>query len=326
VRLGSSNDAALRWKGSIRSTLPCAPTGAPRRSDVRSPWRSCAKPFQLWVALDALGDPAFVDEAFLAIGASSHSGTDEQVALVRKLLAALDVAERDLGCGRAAPAHEASLYELLARGESPAPSTTTVRGSTRFQIAAARKVGPGDYRASDHPLQQRVLARVAELAASDRWWPPTAARSDVRSVADGMARAYHALGRADDLRTASDPGCDDRPTRSGERTGPDRSRSQCRRTRAVRREDRCTRGLRRGASSPRLGIAIKCTSADEDALAAALPPLLRPASHPARSRGRIRGPGRWCAPRRASPSGAHTRVSYGFGIRIVLIMNEALIA
>src|SRR4030095_9311404 len=120
---------------------------AAREPDRASPWGGCAKPFQLWVALDALGDPAFVDEAFLAIGASSHSGTDEQVALVRKLLAVLDVAERDLGCGRAAPAHEATLYEVLSRGESPAPIHNDCSGKHAFQIAAARKLAAGDYRA-----------------------------------------------------------------------------------------------------------------------------------------------------------------------------------
>lgn len=244
-------------------------------SDVRSPWRSCAKPFQLWVALDVLGDPAFVDEAFLAIGASSHSGTDEQVALVRALLSALGVDERDLGCGRAAPAHEATLYELLARGESPAPIHNDCSGKHAFQIAAARKLGPGDYRAVEHPLQVRVAERMAQVAgerpvlATDGCALPTFDLS-----LTGMARAYHALGRAGDLRTlrirdamirrpdlVSGPGRVDLAVSAAARE-PCVAKVGARAVYALALPERG------------LGIAIKCASADEDAMAAALPAIL----------------------------------------------------
>jgi L-asparaginase II len=244
-------------------------------SDVRSPWRSCAKPFQLWVALYALGDPAFVDEPFLAIGASSHSGTDDQVALVRKLLRALDVAERDLGCGRAAPAHEATLYEVLSRGESPAPIHNDCSGKHAFQIAAARQLDAGDYRSLHHPLQQRVLARIAEVAgerpvvATDGCALPT---FDLSLTA--MARAYHALGRADDPRT--------RGIRDAMIARPDLVSGPGRIDLAVSAAAREPCIAKIGARAvyavalPARGLAIsiKCMSADEDALAAALPPLL----------------------------------------------------
>jgi L-asparaginase II len=246
-------------------------------ADTRSPWRSCAKPFQLWVALDLLGDPRFGDrdEAFTAIGASSHSGTDEQVALVRELLSALAVEEHDLGCGRAEPAHHATLYDLLARGESPAPIHNDCSAKHAFQIAAARKLGAGDYRAVDHPLQRRVAERIAELSgahpvlATDGCALPT---FDLPLTA--MARAYHTLGRADDPRTrrirdamigrpdlVSGPGRIDLAVSAA-------AREPCVAkigARAVYALALPTRGL---------GIAVKCTSADEDALAAALPALL----------------------------------------------------
>jgi L-asparaginase II len=244
-------------------------------SEVRSPWRSCAKPFQLWVALEALGDPPFVDEAFLAIGASSHSGTDEQVALVRKLLLALGLEERELGCGRAEPAHHATLYELLARGESPAPIPNDCSGKHAFQIAAARALGAGDYRSVDHPLQQRVLARIADVAAT----PPVVATDgcalptfDLPLTA--MARAYHALGRADDPRT--------RRIRDAMIGRPDLVSGPGRIDLAVSAAAREPCVAKIGARAvyavalPARGVAIavKCISADEDALAAALPPLL----------------------------------------------------
>ena len=47
--------------------------------DVHAAWRSAAKPFQLWCALEALGDPA-LSPAELAIGAASHAGQPGHVA------------------------------------------------------------------------------------------------------------------------------------------------------------------------------------------------------------------------------------------------------
>jgi L-asparaginase II len=248
--------------------------GAP---GVRSPWRSCAKPFQLWVALDALGDPTFgnLDEAFTAIGSSSHSGTDEQVALVRALLAALGVDEATLGCGRANPADEATLQALLARGESPAPIHNDCSGKHAFQIAAARTLGSGDYRAVEHPLQIRVADRVAQVAgerpvlATDGCALPTFDLS-----LNGMARAYHSLGCAEDART--------RRIRDAMIRRPDLISGPNRIDLAVSAAAREACVAKIGARAVysvalperRLGVAIKCASADEDAMAAALPLLL----------------------------------------------------
>jgi L-asparaginase II len=244
---------------------------------VRSPWRSCAKPFQLWVALDVLGDPTFgdLDEAFTAIGSSSHSGTDEQVALVRALLEALDVDETALGCGRANPAHEATLHALLARGESPAPIHNDCSGKHAFQFAAARTLGSGDYRAVDHPLQIRVADRMAHVAgerpvlATDGCALPTFDLS-----LNGMARAYHALGHAEDARTRRIR--DAMMRRPGLISGPGRIDLAV----SAAAQEPCVakigaRAVYSVALPERgLGIAIKCASADEDAMAAALPPLL----------------------------------------------------
>jgi L-asparaginase II len=211
----------------------------------------------------------------VAIGASSHSGTDEQVAIVRKLLLTLGIEERDLGCGRAEPAHHATLYELLARGESPAPIHNDCSGKHAFQIAAARALATGDYRSVDHPLQQRVLSHIADVAgmrpvvATDGCALPTL---DLPLTA--MARAYHAFGRAEDPRT--------RRIRDAMIARPDLVSGPGRIDLAVSAAAREACVAKIGARAVYavalpargLGIAIKCTSADEDALAAALPPLL----------------------------------------------------
>ncbi len=113
-------------------------------------WRSAAKPFQLEVSLSFL-DPAFVagltTEA-LAIGAASHSGQPGHLALVRELFASLGRHEDDLRNGADSQIHN------------------NCSGKHAFMIGAAAAVGlPGsDYRDPDHPVQQRIRARMDELS------------------------------------------------------------------------------------------------------------------------------------------------------------------
>jgi L-asparaginase II len=242
--------------------------------DVRSPWRSCAKPFQLWGNLRVLGDATFEDE-LLAIGASSHSGTDDQVSLVRRLLARLHVEEAALGCGTASPAHEGTLHALLARGERPAAIHNDCSGKHAFMIAAARKLGPGDYRDRDHPLQVRLAEEIASIAGER---PILAVDGCALPTYDlslrAMARSFAWLGLRVDLQASaildamirhpqlvSGPGRIDLAVSSA-------AQEPC----VAKIGARAVYGITLPERS--LGIALKCLSADEDALAAALPPLL----------------------------------------------------
>jgi L-asparaginase II len=166
-------------------------------SDVLTPWRSAAKPFQLATSLELLGDPA-VTEFELAIGAASHSAEDSHVDLVRGLLARFDVGEWDLRCGTHPPMHQPTADAILRRGGHFSEVHNNCSGKHAFMLAAtARQAWPLDYRPVDHPLQRRILLDI------ERW-----TEEQPRLAVDGcglptfclplsgIARAYGALAFA----------------------------------------------------------------------------------------------------------------------------------
>lgn len=132
-------------------------------ADVTLPWRSAAKPFQLAVSLELLGDPA-VSELELAIGTASHSGEDAHVELVRGLLARFDVGEWDLRCGVHPPMHTASMENVLRKGGRFSEIHNNCSGKHAFMLAAtSRQAWPLDYRPFDHPLQRRISHFVEQM-------------------------------------------------------------------------------------------------------------------------------------------------------------------
>lgn len=124
--------------------------------DVHAAWRSAAKPFQLWCALEALGDPA-LSPAELAIGAASHAGQPGHVAQVRALLQRFGVEESRLSCGGHLPLNVGAAEAMLRAGEPFGPIHNNCSGKHTFMLAACDAQGwTGDYRRADHPLQRRV--------------------------------------------------------------------------------------------------------------------------------------------------------------------------
>jgi L-asparaginase II len=166
--------------------------------DVVTTWRSGAKPFQLEVTAELAGLGR--DARDLAIGASSHSAEAVHVERVRSLLARSGCGEPDLFCGAHAPVHGPSADLLARNGERPTPIHNNCSGKHTFMAASCRECGwDRDYRPASHPLQRRILDRVAERAGRR----PT-------TVTDGcgvpcfvlpisaMARAYGELADARD--------------------------------------------------------------------------------------------------------------------------------
>jgi len=155
----------------IEQRGPCVETAHPVRAvaargeeiiwssgpPTRSPWRSAAKPLQLWCALEALGDPPLPD-ALLAIGASSHSGQPEHLERVREALARLGADEAGLRCGAEAPIHRPTLEAMIRAGQPPLPVHNDCSGKHAFMLGACRARGwPADYLPPDHPLQRRIV-------------------------------------------------------------------------------------------------------------------------------------------------------------------------
>lgn len=134
---------------------------------IRAAWRSACKPFQLWCSLEAIGHEDFSD-AELAVGASSHTGEPEHVALVRGLLARFELAESELRCGGHAPLYREAAEALVRAGQPFGDVHNNCSGKHTFMLAACRSAGwSGDYRDPSHPLQRRIGAYLGEL--SGRW-------------------------------------------------------------------------------------------------------------------------------------------------------------
>jgi L-asparaginase II len=137
--------------------------------DVETAFRSAAKPFQLAVSLEVLGDPE-VTEAMLAVGSASHSAEPVHLEVVRRILGQFGVSEGALKCGAHPPVHEPSAQAVLRAGGAFTDLHNNCSGKHAFMVAAARHAGwDADYRPIGHPLQQRnreVLERLTGSAAT----------------------------------------------------------------------------------------------------------------------------------------------------------------
>ena len=160
-------------------------------------WRSAAKPFQLEVSLDAIGQD-FADRA-LAIGTSSHAGEPEHVVVVEELLARLGIGEEHLYCGAHWPGTREAEHALVRAGKPCTVLHNNCSGKHTFMAGACATHGwAADYRSPDHPLQQRIRANI-DARTGGRC---TGVVTDGCGVPcflvdlDGMARAWAQLAAA----------------------------------------------------------------------------------------------------------------------------------
>jgi L-asparaginase II len=135
-------------------------------ADVATAFRSAAKPFQLAVSLETLGDPV-VSDAMLAVGAASHSAEPAHLEVVRKILSQFGVNEGGLKCGAHAPVHEPSAHAVLRAGGAFTDLHNNCSGKHAFMLAAAKHADwELDYRPAVHPLQEKNRQLLEHLAGS----------------------------------------------------------------------------------------------------------------------------------------------------------------
>ncbi len=247
-----------------------------------STWRSAAKPLQLWASLEALDDDADLDDADLAIGASSHSGQDQHLAGVRAVLARYGIDEAALACGAEPPVHTATRQGLLRAGKPFLPIHNDCSGKHAFMLAACRARGwPTDsYLSPDHPVQRRIVDLARQWCgeepglATDGCGVPTLWLS-----LTAMSRAWARIAVA-----VADPDTDPRLHRIG--------RAMLRHPDLTSGDERIDLAVARRAAEPLvgkigargifcialpqrgLGVTIKVHDGDEDALAVAIPAVL----------------------------------------------------
>jgi L-asparaginase II len=165
--------------------------------DRETSFRSAAKPFQLAVSLEALGDPEH-DDADLAIGAASHGGEPMHVARVEALLARYGLTESALRCGSHWPYHAPSTEALMRAGANLRPAFSNCSGKHTFMLAASRALGaPDDYLPEAHPLQRRNTALVTRLAGAPRALGVDGCGVPTYALPlSGLARAWAVLAEA----------------------------------------------------------------------------------------------------------------------------------
>ncbi len=225
--------------------------------------RSSAKPIQALPLVRARPDLANEE---IAIACASHLARPDQLAAVRRLLAA-------------APAEESE----LETGPKPSPLEHNCSGKHAGFLALCRARGwpsPG-YRLAHHPVQRACLAEVAAAAEVDETSIPTAVDGcGVVTFALALERMAHAFARLPALEGG-------RRTLVAMRSHPDLIRGPAAADSILMRELRgwCAKGGAEGlmcaAGPDGLGLALKVEDGNTRAVAAALAEAVRRLGFPA---------------------------------------------
>ncbi|HET7530866.1 MAG TPA: asparaginase [Mycobacteriales bacterium] len=126
--------------------------------------RSAVKPLQTVGLLRAGWDPD--DEEQVALACASHSGEDEHLVVVRRILRAAGLDERDLDNTPDLPLEAAASRELLRGGGEPDRLHQNCSGKHAAMLATCVTAGwpVTGYRAPTHPVQLAVRGAVEDLA------------------------------------------------------------------------------------------------------------------------------------------------------------------
>lgn len=129
--------------------------------------RSAAKPFQVMPFVLAGGLSHYgITPQELALMCASHSGTDDHVAVLHRLMEKTGVAEAQLQCGTHPPYHAPTAERLQRDGKPATPERHNCSGKHTGMLAYARMRGwdADSYVELEHPLQQEILGLFAEMA------------------------------------------------------------------------------------------------------------------------------------------------------------------
>ena len=134
--------------------------------DALSFLRSSSKPFQALPFLESGGaDRYSLDDREVAVLCSSHSGTDEHVAVIAGIHARAGLKESLLQCGIHPPFDRPTRQEMLRRGEEPTPLRHNCSGKHTGMLAFATMNGwpLEDYLDPGHPVQRAILQAFSDM-------------------------------------------------------------------------------------------------------------------------------------------------------------------
>jgi L-asparaginase II len=134
--------------------------------------RSSAKPFQALPFIEHGGQATYnLTPREIALICASHSGTDQQVAVVEAIQVKTGVAESDLLCGVHFPYDEPTAEALRERNEQPTPNRHNCSGKHTGMLAFTHMLEQEDefdaenlpYIDPRHPIQREILKTLAEM-------------------------------------------------------------------------------------------------------------------------------------------------------------------
>lgn len=133
--------------------------------------RSTAKPFQAMPFIEHGGHGAYnLTPREIALICASHSGTDEQVAVVREIQAKTGVGEAELLCGVHPSFHDETAQAMHDRKEAPTPNRHNCSGKHTGMLSYVHlKKRQGEWQDDPeyidpgHPLQKEILNTFAEM-------------------------------------------------------------------------------------------------------------------------------------------------------------------
>ncbi|GAA1497101.1 asparaginase [Paeniglutamicibacter kerguelensis] len=125
--------------------------------------RSTLKPFQ---ALASMQSGVPLRGAEVALACASHIGSAEHIELAKIMLSKAGLAEDDLGCPTAWPAHEGTRIDMVRDGEGKSKLAFNCSGKHTAFLWACTENGwdTKTYLSPEHPLQQRVIEVVEQYA------------------------------------------------------------------------------------------------------------------------------------------------------------------
>lgn len=138
--------------------------GAARDPFTRSPWRSCAKPFQVMPFLETGGfDELVWGDDELALAVASHGGEPEHVSVASGMLHAIGLEAGDLACGPHEPMAKRGAKLVRESGAPPTRLHNNCSGKHAAMLGRAHLSGwpTAGYERKDHPVQASALESVA---------------------------------------------------------------------------------------------------------------------------------------------------------------------
>lgn len=139
--------------------------GSTRDPFLVSPWRSCAKPFQIMPFLETGGfDELVWGDDELALACASHGGEPEHVALAGQMLASIGMEEGDLVCGPHEPLSRRGAKIVRDGGYAPTRLHNNCSGKHAAMLARAHVSGwsAHGYELPGHAIQVSALESVAK--------------------------------------------------------------------------------------------------------------------------------------------------------------------